>query len=103
MRKKLLAVLLASMFVGNVWAEDKTIKIAPQAMPTALHSLASQTGIQLLFSAEELKGIQAKALSGAMSAEDTLARLLTGTGYTFQASGKGTYVIDKRLGIIKLT
>jgi len=93
MRKKLLAVLLASLFVGNVWAEDKTIKIAPQAMPAALHSLASQTGIQLLFSAEALKGIEAKAFSGTMSAEDALARLLAGTGYTFQASGKGTYVI----------
>lgn len=93
MRKKMLAVLLASLCAGNVWAEDKTIKIAPQAMPAALHSLASQTGIQLLFSAEELKGIQAKPLNGAMSAEDALARLLSGSGYTFQASGKGTYVI----------
>lgn len=93
MQKKMLAVLLASLCAGNVWAQDQTIKVAPQAMPAALHSLASQTGIQLLFSAEELKGIQAKALSGAMSAEDALARLLAGSGYTFQASGKGTYVI----------
>jgi len=93
MRKKMLAVLLASVFAGNVWAQDQTIKIAPQAMPAALHSLAGQTGIQLLFSAKELKGLQAKALSGAMSAEEALTRLLAGSGYTFQASGKGTYVI----------
>ena len=93
MRKKMLTVLLASVFAGNVWAQDQTIKIAPQAMPAALHSLAGQTGIQLLFSAEELRGLQAKALSGAMSAEEALARLLAGSGYTFQASGKGTYII----------
>ena len=93
MRKKLLAVLLASMFAANAWAENKTINIAPQDMPAALHSLASQTGIQLLFTAEDLKGIQAKAISGSMSAEDALARLLEGTNYTFTASGKGTYVI----------
>ncbi len=95
MRKKLLAMLLASMFIGNAWAENKTINIAPQDMPAALHSLASQTGIQLLFTAEDLKGIQAKAISGSMSAEDALARLLEGTNYTFTASGNGAYVIKK--------
>ena len=101
MRKKLLAVLLASMFAANAWAENKTINIAPQDMPAALHSLASQTGIQLLFSAEDLKGIQAKAISGSMSAEDALARLLEGTNYTFRASGSGTYVIKAAPSPIK--
>src|SRR5574340_398928 len=96
MRKKFVAVLLASMFAGNTWAEDQTIDIAPQDMPAALHSLASQTGIQLLFTAEDLKEIQAKAISGAMSAEEALTRLLEGTDYTFTASGSGTYVLQRK-------
>jgi len=96
MRKKLLAVLLASMFAGNAWAENKNINIAPQDMPAALHSLASQTGIQLLFTADDLKGIQTKAVSGSMSIEDALGRLLEGTNYIFAVSGSGTYVLQRK-------
>lgn len=97
MQKKILAVLLASMFAGHALAEDKTISIAAQDMPSALHSLASQTGIQLLFSANELKNLTAKELSGAMSAEEALKSLLEGTNYTYRATGNGTYVLQ-RLG-----
>lgn len=96
MRKKLLAVLLASMFAGNAWAENKNINIAPQDMPAALHSLASQTGIQLLFTADDLKGIQTRAVSGSMSIEDALGRLLEGTDYIFAVSGSGTYVLRRK-------
>jgi len=95
MKKRILAVLLATMFISNAWAEDKTINITAQDMPAALHSLASQTGIQLLFTADDLKNIQAKAISGSMSVEEALKRLLEGTNYTFRASGSGTYVLQR--------
>lgn len=95
MQKKLLAVLLTSMLVGNAWAEDKTISIAAQGMPGALHSLASQTGIQLLFTADDLKNIKSKEISGAKNVEEALTRLLEGTNYTFRASGMGTYVLQR--------
>ncbi|MDO8926708.1 MAG: TonB-dependent hemoglobin/transferrin/lactoferrin family receptor [Sideroxyarcus sp.] len=99
MQKKLLAILLASMFAGPALAEDKTITITitAQDMPGALHSLASQTGIQLLFTADELKNIQAKEINGSMSVEEALQRLLEGTNYTYRATGNGTYVLQ-RLG-----
>ncbi|MDH2915632.1 MAG: TonB-dependent receptor [Gallionella sp.] len=95
MQKTILAALLASMFVGQAWAEDKTINITAQDMPSALHSLASQTGIQLLFAADELKSINAKEINGSMSAEEALKRLLEGTNYTYRASGSGTYVLQR--------
>ncbi|MBU0621187.1 MAG: TonB-dependent receptor [Gammaproteobacteria bacterium] len=95
MQKTLLAVLLASMFAGQVLAEDKTITITAQDMPSALHSLASQTGIQLLFSTEELKNIQARELSGSMSAEEALKQLLQGTNYTYRMTGNGTFVLQR--------
>lgn len=96
MQKKLLAILLASMFAGQALAEDKAITITAQDMPSALHSLASQTGIQLLFTADELKNIQAKEISGSMSVEEALNRLLEGTNYTYRATGSGTYVLQRK-------
>lgn len=96
MHKKILAVLLASMFVGQAWAEDKTISITAQDMPSALHSLASQTGIQLLFTADDLKNIQVKEISGLMSEEEALKRLLEDTNYTYRATGNGTYVLQRK-------
>ncbi|MDD2700997.1 MAG: TonB-dependent receptor plug domain-containing protein [Sideroxydans sp.] len=97
MQKKLLAVLLASLFVSSAWAEDKPINITAQDMPGALHSLASQTGIQLLFTTDELKNIRAKEISGVMSVEEALKRLLEGSNYSFRLTGNGTYVLQ-RLG-----
>lgn len=101
MQKKLLATMLTLMLAGNAWAEDKTINITVQDMPGALHSLAGQTGIQLLFTAEDMKGAQAKAISGSMSVEEALGRLLKGTNYTFTVSGSGAYVIKKAVSTEK--
>lgn len=95
MQKKLLAAVLASMFIGSAWAEDKTIDIPAQDVPAALLSLSSQTGTQLLFTADELKNFQSKAIKGVMSVEDALGTLLKDTNYTFKANGAGTYVLKR--------
>ncbi len=102
MQKKILAVLLASMFVGDAWAEDKIVNISAQDMPSALHSLASQTGIQLLFTADEIKNLKTNSVVGSMSAEAALNRLLEGTNYTYRATGNGTYVLQRMGAVVML-
>jgi len=106
MQKKILTVLLASMFMGSAWAEDKAIDIPAQDVPAALLSLSSQTGAQLLFTADELKSFKTKAISGVMSVEDALVSLLKDTNYTFKVSGNGAYVlrpVEKKLMLNEVT
>ncbi|MCE7917343.1 MAG: TonB-dependent receptor, partial [Nitrosomonas sp. PRO5] len=82
------------MFSGFAQAQsNKVLSIPAQNLPDALHSLSSQTGIQILFTAEQLKGFQSPAIDGSMNTEQALIRLLQGTSYTWLASGQNTYVI----------
>ncbi|MCE7917364.1 MAG: TonB-dependent receptor, partial [Nitrosomonas sp. PRO5] len=82
------------MFSGFAQAQsNKVLSIPAQNLPDALHSLSSQTGIQILFTAEQLKGFQSPAINGSMNTEQALIRLLQGTSYTWLASGQNTYVI----------
>lgn len=93
MKKSLLVIGFFVLFIGIVQAENKVINIASQDLPGALHSLSSQTGIQLLFVAENMQGFRTPSLNGPMSAEEALTRLLQGTLHTFEESGAGTYVV----------
>ncbi len=86
---------LIVMSASFAQAQSKAIDIPAQNLSDALHSLSAQTGIQLLFSAEKLKGIRSEAIIGSMNAEEALTRLLQGTPHTFEESGTGTYVVKK--------
>lgn len=93
--QKILWMLGLVMFLGNAQAQSRTIDIPAQDLSDALHTLSNQTGIQLLFTAENLKGIRSQAINGSMDADQALARLLQGTPYIHLASGKDTYVIKE--------
>lgn len=66
---------------------------AAQALGPALDALAAKTGARLLYSPEAVKGKQAPALAGSLSAEDALSRLLAGSGLTWTRSADGAYAI----------
>lgn len=91
-----LALLVAAIYSGGVLAQAKALDIPAQPLAGALTSLASQSGIQLLFNADELKGARAPALRGNLSADEALRQLLAGSGFSFASTGKGTFVVQKR-------
>lgn len=66
---------------------------AAQALGPALDALAAKTGARLLYSPEAVKGKQAPALAGSLSAEEALSRLLAGSGLTWTRSADGAYAI----------
>ncbi len=98
MQKSLWVFGLMMVFAGIAQAQNRTIDIPVQELPEALHSLSNQTGIQLLFTPENLKGIRSPAISGSMTAEQALERLLQGTPFIYLASGKDTFVIKESIG-----
>lgn len=88
-----LAVVFAAMPV--LAQQAQSLRIEAQGMSTALRSLADQTGIQLLFDAEDIKNTRTKGLAGTLTAVDALQRLLDGSGFGFRATGAGTYIIQR--------
>ncbi|UCV26882.1 TonB-dependent siderophore receptor [Ferribacterium limneticum] len=91
-----LALVVAAIYSCGALAQSKTFDIAAQSLPKALTTLATQSGIQILFNADELKGLQAGKLQGSLTPEEALRKLLEGSGFMASSTGKGSFVIQKR-------
>ncbi|MGN6191134.1 MAG: secretin and TonB N-terminal domain-containing protein, partial [Rhodanobacteraceae bacterium] len=62
---------------------------------TALDALARQTGVQFVYSADQLAGLTTRGAHGNLSAQQALTDLLAGTGYHARHDDSGAVVIVK--------
>src|SRR5690606_36483777 len=62
---------------------------------TGLNFLSSQSGLELLYPADELAGKQGRALRGRMPWPDALATLLQGSGFGHRQAADGSVVIAR--------
>ena len=70
------------------------VNLPPQPLDQALNALAGQTGARILFATDSAEGLQAPGLSGELSVEQALQRLLRGTRLKIQKSGDGSYLVS---------
>jgi len=94
----LLASAAAAFVAFSSAASAQQGQIVPIAMQSqdlgdALNQLARQTNVQIVFRPELVRGRQAPALSGNLTAQQALDRMLDGTGLTYRPSGRNAYVI----------
>nr|WP_083659531.1 TonB-dependent receptor [Pseudomonas sp. PA1(2017)] len=68
--------------------------IAAQPLPRALDAFSRITGLNVVYTDEAPYALQAPALEGRMSAEQALARLLAGSGFTFARAGASTVTLQ---------
>jgi iron complex outermembrane receptor protein len=71
--------LFAQSTSGRADEKPTTFDIAAAEAPAAMKQFISQSGEQLLFSTDEVQGIQTNAVRGSMAAREALDRLLVGT------------------------
>jgi hemoglobin/transferrin/lactoferrin receptor protein len=91
-----IAALLAALFAAPALAQQaQAIRIEAQDLSSALRKLADQTGIQLLFDADDLKGARSTGISGKLTAEEALRKLLEGSRYVFKSTGSGSFVVQR--------
>lgn len=96
------AILLPILSAASVQAQDAAAKsakvvsyqIAPQSLGTALTSFADQAGLKLLFATQLVAGKKSGGLSGNLSAEQALQRLLSGTGLSYNFTNATTVTIS---------
>lgn len=67
-----------------VQARAQAFHIEAQSLGTALREFAAQAGVQLLFSESDVAGMTSQDLDGSFSPDQALARLLAGSGLTFE-------------------
>jgi len=71
----------------------QTLDIPAQTLSQALQALASQTGLQMVFSAEITNGKQAPAVSGDLTPRAALELLLQGSGLEYEVINDRTIMV----------
>ena len=90
-RKALLASALLAASACAAHAE--TFNIPAGSLDAALNAYAVQTGATLLVSNEAIKGVRSVGVSGALSQDQALTHLLSGTGFTVRHTQSGALAI----------
>jgi len=89
-------VLVANM---SVPARAQTIErryavdIAPSTMADGIRKIERETGIALVYSPDQIRGLHTQGVIGNMTIEQALGYLVRGAGLAVRRSGEGTYVI----------
>lgn len=85
----ILALQAAVAFAGPSARFD----IPAQPLSSALRALASQAGVQLVFTPETVGAAKSAAVKGEMDVEAALRQLLAGSGLEFRQEGERNYVV----------
>ncbi|WP_347988400.1 TonB-dependent receptor [Methylomonas sp. AM2-LC] len=96
-RNHLMIVLIAFQFFGKVNAEStvRQYHIPAQSLNSALMGFASDSNLELLYSADQLRGLNFKGLDGTMTPKQALDQLLQDSGYTYRFIDDHTVTLEK--------
>lgn len=88
-RAVLPGAVLALMLLGSsaAHAEQVSVNIAAQPLSSALQQLGQQTNLQILYSPDLVQGLKSAPVSGSLSTEQALQRLLQGSGLSYRVDG----------------
>lgn len=73
--------------------EPRAVSIPPGDLATALNSLASQYGVDVLYRSDQLKDAQTSGVSGTLSADAAMEQLLQGTSFTVRRDPSGAMLV----------
>lgn len=90
---RLAGALLAACTAISALAAPRAFDLPAQPLGQALVTFSQQAGIDVLFSADEVRGTTAPALQGSQEPLEALARLLKGTGFAARRNPQGKYYI----------
>src|SRR5690606_14930899 len=92
-----LVLLLLLLLVNTVNAS--TFSIPSTKLSTALSLFALQSGLEVIYAPQIVRNKKSVAVNGNDSVENTLQRLLAGTGLDFRLSRQGTVLIEQATNI----
>jgi len=87
----------AAIFAVIQAAHAGNFDIPSGDLKAALTAYTNQAGVQLLFSGEAMQGMRTKGVKGALTSDEALSRILSGTGFTaHREEGAIAIVRDER-------
>ena len=89
-----LGSVCSSVFAQGVSAQTVSFNIPAQSLGSALTSFADRAGVKLLFPSTMVAGKSSAGLSGSLTRQQALSRLLAGTGLTYRFTSADTVTIS---------
>lgn len=86
------SVSLAAL-AGGAIAQSRNIDIPAADLRRALNAYISQSGVELVYKADDVNGLKSQLVRGSFTPEEALARLLQGTNLTAQRGTSGAFVL----------
>src|SRR5258708_1050441 len=91
------AILAATVCVVAIaaptQAQNQRFQIAPGDLGQALDAYIHQSGRQLIYRVDDVRCVHSPGVQGEMSADDALAALLSGTGFSSRSDSSGALAI----------
>ena len=98
-RATLIALAAALSLSAHALADaPKKVDVPAGDLTTALETLAKQSGVEFVYSAEQLKGIHTNGVSGNFTPEKAVLKLLKGTKLKLTTHGSGALLISENNG-----
>jgi iron complex outermembrane recepter protein len=94
-RSTLIALACAASFAAHAVAEPpRQVDVSAGELTTALRELARQSGVEFIYSAEQLKGVRTNGVQGEYTAEKAVTKLLEGTKLRLTVHKSGALLIS---------
>jgi iron complex outermembrane recepter protein len=74
-------------------ADTQRVDVPPGDLTTALESLAKQSGVELVYETQQLKGLRTQGVQGNLSAQEAVNKLLEGTPLILRMDPSGAMLI----------
>src|SRR5258708_3650200 len=88
-----LGTVCALAMATTVFAQAKDIDVPPGDLKGALDSFIRQSGAQLIYSADDVRGLKTGGARGALSTDQALQDLLRGTNLVVHRDSSGALVV----------
>src|SRR3979490_3312299 len=93
------SILAATLFViaiaAPAQAQSQHFQIASGDLGQALDAYIRQSGRQLIYRVDDVRGVHSPGVQGDMSADEALAALLSGTGFSSRSDPSGAIAIAR--------
>src|SRR5882762_7516726 len=89
----ILAAAVCVVLIAPAQAQNRRFQIASGDLGQALDAYIHQSGRQLIYRVDDVRGVHSPGVQGEMSADKALAALLSGTGFSSRSDSSGAVAI----------
>jgi iron complex outermembrane recepter protein len=94
-RSTLVAIAWAAFLCATANADtSRKVDVPAGELTIALHELAKQSGVEFVYSAEQLKGVRTRGVHGEYTTEKAVTKLLEGTKLKLTVHASGALLIS---------